>query len=200
VTMLAAPPLRAADALAAKERASMQAIAIRLFESLTPEQKPRAVLPVDSPERDAEMFTGGPRPGIPLRDLNDDQRALARTLLTQFTSDYGAGKADAIIAQDPGGFGRYYLAFFGEPGPGRTYAWRIAEHHLTLVHVEGRARDADDVRPDPARRRPADAVGRRGGSAHRAVRRDDGGRARAGVAPRARRQRGDDVGWRGARE
>jgi hypothetical protein len=71
-----------------------------------------------------------------VRDLDETQRAMAWGLLTGFTSDYGAAKSEQIIAQDPGAFGRYYLAFFGEPGPGRTYAWRIAEHHLTLVHVE----------------------------------------------------------------
>jgi hypothetical protein len=62
--------------------------------------------------------------------------------MTAFTSDYGKKKAIEIADQpsntdDPTtGFARYYLCFFGEPGKGKTYAWRIAEHHLTLVHME----------------------------------------------------------------
>ena len=57
-----------------------------------------------------------------------------------FTSDYGAKKCEAIANQTPepneeAGLGRYYLAFFGEPGKDKQYAWRIAEHHLTIVDL-----------------------------------------------------------------
>jgi hypothetical protein len=60
------------------------------------------------------------------------------SLLKGFTSEYGAAKCDQIAQQDAdeGGMDKYFVVFFGEPGPGKTYAWRITEHHLTLVHVE----------------------------------------------------------------
>src|SRR5205085_2014127 len=63
-------------------------------------------------------------------------------LLTAFTSDYGKQKAISITQQKPDnpaddpGFGRHYVCFFGDVGPGKNYAWRIAEHHLTIVDVE----------------------------------------------------------------
>lgn len=133
IALLIAPIARAAD-----DKPSMQSLAIDLFTSLTPEQRKIAVLPYDSPEKDAQQYTGGRRPGVPMKQLDAKQRELAMSLLKQFTSDYGAKMCDAIAAQDAdeGGMDKYYLVFFGEPGEGKTYAWRIAEHHLTLVHVD----------------------------------------------------------------
>jgi hypothetical protein len=125
----------AGGARAAEPSADLPETATKLFATLTPEQRAQALLPFDSPERDSQVFTGGRRPGIPLKDLTDEQRASAMSLLKGFTSEYGAAKCEAVANQDEG-LGLYYLCFFGEPGPGKRYAWRIAEHHLTLVHVE----------------------------------------------------------------
>lgn len=118
--------------------ATIQETAAKLYASLTDEQRKEASLPVDSPEQKKEVFTGGERAGIQIKKLNAEQGKLAVELLTAFTSPAGREKAEAVMAQetqDPG-IGHYYLCFFGEPGPGKTYAWRIAEHHLTLVHME----------------------------------------------------------------
>ncbi|MEA2735613.1 MAG: hypothetical protein QOE14_2064 [Humisphaera sp.] len=122
--------------------ATLQETAQQLYASLNDDQKKQATLPYDAPERIKEVFTGGVRAGVHIKDLNPDQQALAMSLLTGFTSDYGKQKSIAIADQPSNtqdtttGFVRYYLCFFGEPGEGKTYAWRIAEHHLTLVHME----------------------------------------------------------------
>lgn len=131
--LLIAPLAHGADA-----KPTMQSLAVELFTSLTPEQRKIAVLPYDSPEKDAQQYTGGERPGVPMKQLDAKQRELAMSLIKQFTSDYGAQKCDAIAAEDAdeGGMDKYFVCFFGEPGEGKTYAWRIAEHHLTLVHVD----------------------------------------------------------------
>jgi hypothetical protein len=136
VVLLIAPFARAADA-----NASLQAQATDLFKSLTPEQRREALLPYDSPQRNAEVYTGGKRAGVQLTALDEKQRSAALGLLKSFTSDYGAKKCEAIAAQTPNpgekpGFDKYYLAFFGEPGKDAKYAWRLSEHHLTLVHIE----------------------------------------------------------------
>ncbi|HEV2292614.1 MAG TPA: DUF3500 domain-containing protein [Tepidisphaeraceae bacterium] len=125
-------------ARAAEEKSSMQSVAVELFTSLTPEQRKIAVLHYDSPEKDAQQYTGGVRPGVPMKQLDAKQRELAMSLLRQFTSNEGAKKCEQIAAQDAdeGGMDKYFFVFFGEPGEGKTYGWRIAEHHLTLVHVE----------------------------------------------------------------
>jgi hypothetical protein len=128
--------------------ASLQSLAEELFKSLTPEQKQRALLPFNSPEKDSEVFPGGVRPGIPLNDLAEAQKAKAIQMLTVFTSDYGKKKIEAVSQQDnPKGLGRYYLVFFGEPGPGKTYAWRLAEHHMTIVHMEVEKGEAKSFGP-----------------------------------------------------
>jgi hypothetical protein len=114
----------------------LEQAALDVYQSLTPEQRKQVTLPFDSPERNKEVFPAGKRPGIQLRDLTDEQREKAAALLKAFVSDYGWEKAQAIAKQDATGIERFYLTFFGEPAAGKEYAWRLAEHHLTLLHVE----------------------------------------------------------------
>jgi hypothetical protein len=120
----------------ANTQASLEQSALDLYQSLSAEEKKQVTLPFDSPERKKEVFPGGKRPGIQLRNLADEQREKAFALIRAFVSDYGWEKAQSISKQGGTGMERYYLTFFGEPGAGKDYAWRIAEHHLTLVHVE----------------------------------------------------------------
>jgi hypothetical protein len=114
----------------------LEQAALDLYQSLTPDQRKQVTLPFDSPERTKEVFPAGKRPGIQLRDLTDVQREKASALLRTFVSDYGWDKAQAIAKQDSTGIERFYLTYFGEPAAGKEYAWRLAEHHLTLLHVE----------------------------------------------------------------
>jgi hypothetical protein len=126
----------------ADTKPSMSDTATQLYNSLTEDQKKEATLPYDSPEKKSEVFTGGKRPGIQIKTLTEQQQKQAMDLLTAFTSEKGKQTALAITLQKPdnpdstAGFLRYYLCYFGEPGPDKTFAWRISEHHLTLVHVE----------------------------------------------------------------
>lgn len=116
--------------------------AIALYESLSPEQRKQATLPADDKEIHSEVFTGGKRPGLQIRALEEKQQKLAIDMLTSFTSSYGREKAEQISNQtrnDPSvhaGLTRYYVTFFGEPAERKSYAWRIAEHHLTIVQVQ----------------------------------------------------------------
>ena len=43
--------------------AALNDSAVKLFQSLTPEQRKAAVLPFDNPERNKEVYPGGKRPG-----------------------------------------------------------------------------------------------------------------------------------------
>ena len=81
--------------------APLASTAEKLYASLTDEQRKQATLPLDSPERNKEVFTGGPRAGVQIRSLNPDQQKMALDLLTAFTSDYGKRKALAITEQKP---------------------------------------------------------------------------------------------------
>jgi hypothetical protein len=120
----------------------LQDTAQKLFASLSNEEKKQALVPFDAPERTKIKYEGGPRAGIQIKTLNPEQQKLAENLLTQFTSENGKKKAQSIADQpsntsDPTtGFARLYLCFFGDPTIDKNYAWRVAEHHLTIVHVE----------------------------------------------------------------
>jgi hypothetical protein len=129
--------LSLASARAQNAPASLEQQTVELFQSLSPEQRKEALLPFDSPERHKQVFTPGKRPGIQLKSLSDEQRQKALGLIQSFTSDYGWEKCQAIAKQgEAGGLDKYYLIFFGEPGAHKDYAWRLAEHHLTIVDVE----------------------------------------------------------------
>jgi hypothetical protein len=93
-------------------------------------------------ERTHFKFTPGERPGVPLRDLNDGQRALALALVSTGLSERGFTKAEitrqnelVLRAQenddsrDPLG---YFLAIYGTPGPTGAWAWHWEGHHLSL--------------------------------------------------------------------
>src|SRR6478752_5030839 len=78
----------------------MRAIAERLHASLTPVQRDQAVRAFDDPARKQELFPGGKRVGVQIRDLNKEQKELALALLKAFLSDEGQKKAEQIAAQE----------------------------------------------------------------------------------------------------
>ncbi|HEX8523224.1 MAG TPA: family 16 glycoside hydrolase [Tepidisphaeraceae bacterium] len=121
-----------------KKQASLAQSVHELFQLFTPDQKKQLVLPFDSPERTAQVFPPGKRPGIQIKDLSDEQKKKALDLVKSFTSDYGWQKCQAIAKQShpQRGLEDYYLTFFGEPSETANYAWRVAEHHLTMVDIE----------------------------------------------------------------
>ena len=117
------------------------------LDSLPAEQRNKAVFPFESADRvkwhylPPEMF---PRGGVVLRDLNVEQRAGARRLLTTGLSQRGLLAADAIMqleniiraleqgrrfARDPL---EYYVSVFGTPDAHGSWGWRFEGHHLSL--------------------------------------------------------------------
>lgn len=75
-----------------------------------------------------------PRNGLPLRDMSQDQRALALALLQASVSDTGYQKALDIMSlqvelgNDPE---LYYVTVFGAPGSTEPWGWRFEGHHLS---------------------------------------------------------------------
>ena len=113
-------------------------------------QRAEARLPFDGPERFAWAYTPGAREGLALRDMREDQRAAARSLIAAAMSSRTAGEIAAIIAletvlgeieQAAGRAGwlrrdpeLYWLAVFGDPGSSAPWSWRIGGHHVS-IHV-----------------------------------------------------------------
>lgn len=111
-----------------------RAVAVRLFESLSDEQKQIALKPFDDKERLVEDFPAGNRPGLPVSKLTPEQKALVEEAIRATTSEYGASRCLEVLKQT--GEAKRWVNFFGNPKPGERFAWRLVVHHLTLVYAE----------------------------------------------------------------
>jgi Protein of unknown function (DUF3500) len=75
-----------------------------------------------------------PRNGLPLREMNDEQKALAFELLKASTSELGYQKSLDIISlqNDLGNDPQlYFVTIFGVPGSVSPWGWRWEGHHLS---------------------------------------------------------------------
>ncbi len=110
-----------------------RAAALKLYQSLTDEQKKLAVKDFNDKDRHTERFTPGNRPGLPVKNMSKEQKAMVDDVLKATTSEYGAKRCLEVVKQDEND---RYLNFFGEPSADKPFAWRLAMHHLTLIHAE----------------------------------------------------------------
>lgn len=130
-----------------KSAATMAKSATAFLDSLSAEQKARAVFPFNSEDRlrwhfiPNEMF---PRKGLMLKDMNETQRRLAHDLLRSGLSARGYTKVTSIIELEDilkvveagGRFARnkeeYLFSVFGTPGAKGSWGWRVEGHHISL--------------------------------------------------------------------
>lgn len=112
--------------------------------SLSSEQKQAVSFPFDDSERFDWHYVPRSRSGLPLKEMNDEQRRLAHRFLRAGLSQSGYLKAKTIIeleavlreietwnwlGRDPE---KYYFSFFGQPSTTGTWGWRVEGHHLSL--------------------------------------------------------------------
>lgn len=119
------------------------------LDSLNPPQRQRAVFPVEHDERENWHFIPRARQGVPLKDMTDDQRRLARELVAAGLSERGVLTTDAIIALEDvlrvmensarRDRGLYFFTVFGEPATPATWGWRLEGHHLSVNFLISRA-------------------------------------------------------------
>jgi hypothetical protein len=158
-TVLAAGCVAAALAgavVAAERSASAMATAATAFlDSLTPEQRQRAALSMNSDDRfrwnyiPTETFA---RKGLTINEMTEAQRARAQDLLKAGLSQRGYLTATSIMSlesvlgeverrsRDAGqpaasfqrGPGRYFFSVFGTPTAKQPWGWRVEGHHLSL--------------------------------------------------------------------
>ena len=142
VLLALAWPVHAHEEVAAKD---MAAAANDLIATLTPEQKAASVYPMTHDHRLDWHFIPKDRKGTTLKEMTPEQRLLTTSLLAASLSSQGLTKAssimslEAILAVLEGPSRRfprdpelYHISIFGEPGPGKTWAWRFEGHHLSL--------------------------------------------------------------------
>lgn len=124
----------------------MTAAAKRFLETLNPDQAAKASFKLEDAERKNWHFIPRPRLGLPLKEMQPDQRLMAQALLATGLSSRGYGKAlgvmslDAILAElekgqpnkpvrDPE---MYFFSIFGTPSEKQPWGWRLEGHHLSL--------------------------------------------------------------------
>src|SRR5579862_7664987 len=111
-----------------------RAAALKLYQSLTDEQKKLAVKEFSDKDRYKEDFPEVKRPGLPYSELTKEQKGMVDGVIKAMTSEYGAERC-MVVAKQSSDKGRY-INFFGEPSADKPFAWRYASHHLTLIYAE----------------------------------------------------------------
>lgn len=157
VALLLACTLVAAIADASKNRAAaaMADGANQFLASLDGEQRQKASFAFGDEQRFDWHFIPRPRKGIPLKELDGKQRALASAFLRTGLSQMGYKKAATImevetilgaleakqraaratpgtaapIVRDPD---LYYFSVFGTPSAKQPWGWRVEGHHISL--------------------------------------------------------------------
>lgn len=135
--------------LAADEASSidaMKAAAESFLGTLDEAGRGKASFPFQSEQRENFRFTPQVRSGLPLKEMNDLQRAAAMKLLDAVLSERGKLKAMQIITlesvlreieqrpdvRDPE---KYYVSVFGKPGDPVAWGWKFEGHHLALNYT-----------------------------------------------------------------
>jgi hypothetical protein len=149
VIAMVAPPLQAHDSQPICS-ARLLTSASAFLSSLSPEQRQKAVFPLDDPERKDWSnlpHTLHPRKGISLSDLSPQQRVKAHHLFQAGLSSQGYLKASGIMQLDEVllhldgqagsaspmfGLNLYWLSFLGEPSAQNPWGWQLDGHHLAL--------------------------------------------------------------------
>jgi hypothetical protein len=140
--MVFAMPARESGATAPSNAAMMRATT-RFLENLTPDQQAKAVFEFADAERLNWHFVPRERRGLPLKEMNEAQRAHARALLEAGLGQRGYLKASTvmeleIVLRELGGNPAvrdpelYFFSVFGTPSTEQPWGWRAEGHHLSL--------------------------------------------------------------------
>ena len=134
-------------AVQGQQRATAEttAAANQFLTALTPEQRTKATLKFDDPNRFDWHYIPRPgqRKGLPLKEMTPAQRQAAQKLLSTALSAKGVKQSQQIMndlelvlrGEGPNpNMGRdpemYYFTVFGTPGD-KAWGWRVEGHHLS---------------------------------------------------------------------
>jgi hypothetical protein len=127
-----------------KSAAAMADGANKFLASLNAEQKAKAFFQFSDDQRFDFHFIPKDRKGLPLKEMNAEQKKLAMSFLQTGLGVAGYKKATTIISLEPvlaeiEGTGRrfprdpelYYVSVFGEPSTKTAWGWRFEGHHMS---------------------------------------------------------------------
>lgn len=129
----------------AKTAAAMLQAADAFIASLTPEQRTKAMLSFDDPERFVWQEAPGVRSGVVFREMTDAQKKLAMGLLRTGVGENGYRKIQMSIAREPvlsalqqtpqgqalRATDLFYITVFGAPSADAPWAWTFEGHHIS---------------------------------------------------------------------
>jgi TonB family protein len=128
-----------------RSAAAMAEAANKFLASLTPEQKAKATLDFADENRRDWTVVPRDRKGVPLKDLDENQRRLAMEFMKTGLGTSGYQKAttimslESVLAQLEGPNRRfprdpelYYFSIFGTPSPKTPWGWRVEGHHISI--------------------------------------------------------------------
>ena len=121
-------------------------LATRFLNSLDAAQREKVHMTLEDESRSRWHFlppTSWPRPGLPLKELNAQQKDLIHQLLQVYLSEKGYKKTLDIIElekvlavlennpvrRDPE---MYFVSFYGEPSKDAAWGWSFEGHHVSL--------------------------------------------------------------------
>lgn len=148
LTCLLAVALSLPSARAHDTADAMASAATQFLGALDEAQRGKATYELNDAERTnwhfiPKPFEGeGMRGGLPMRDMRQEQRALAFALLSTGLSHRGFVQATTIMSlervlwelenqSEKRNPEMYYLSVFGEPGS-KAWGWRVEGHHLSI--------------------------------------------------------------------
>jgi hypothetical protein len=119
------------------------ALATKFLDSLTTQQRSKALKGFDDTYRTNWRYVPASREGINLGEMTPEQVVLASALLKASLSDSGYKKTeviksleDVLYELENKNAGRdkrlYTFTFFGQPSPKESWGWRYEGHHLSL--------------------------------------------------------------------
>jgi hypothetical protein len=140
--VLFALPMPESEA-ALRSSEAMTRAANRFLEALTTDQRDRAAFTFQDAERLNWHFIPRERRGLPLKDMTEAQRTIARALLEAGLGQRGYMKASTVmeletVLRELGGNPAmrdpelYFFSVFGTPSDGAPWGWRMEGHHLSL--------------------------------------------------------------------
>ncbi|MEE2973296.1 MAG: DUF3500 domain-containing protein, partial [Planctomycetota bacterium] len=119
------------------------AAALRFLGTLSPDQRDIASTTISAADRTTWSYLPGPRPGLRIADLRDDQEPAFRAFLLAALGTSGSKRVERIRNTEPvedrgGGVllgpDEFRVRFFGISGDGDppAWSWRLEGHHLSL--------------------------------------------------------------------
>ncbi len=130
----------------------MHRLAQNFLQSLSEEQKHKALLEFNSEERLNWHYIPRARKGMPFKEMNEAQQTAAQQLLKAGLSVRGMEKVsqirelEGVLKEMEKGTGPtrdpdlYYVSLFGEPTDSGVWGWRFEGHHISLnwTVIQGR--------------------------------------------------------------